>query len=159
MVATIGFMVQKYHVHFPLYLGPSGSNVFHPSDDAGWFLSQSAGIKFSDIADMAPLDAVKAVPVAGWLQILFVAGWCEAVAYQKQVRGAPEKMTKTPPSDHLYVAVCTVMSSLPKRVWCTHGKVSVRLSTRRAPARTCLSQPRGVSVFPSPGRSSSAPLF
>eukprot|EP00518_Triparma_eleuthera_P005373 CAMPEP_0182459672 /NCGR_PEP_ID=MMETSP1319-20130603/4744_1 /TAXON_ID=172717 /ORGANISM="Bolidomonas pacifica, Strain RCC208" /LENGTH=229 /DNA_ID=CAMNT_0024658637 /DNA_START=48 /DNA_END=737 /DNA_ORIENTATION=+ len=84
MVATIGFMVQKYGVHFPLYLGPSGSNVFHPADDAGWYLSQSAGIKFADIAAMAPLDAIKAVPLAGWLQILFVAGWSECVAYQRQ---------------------------------------------------------------------------
>ena len=30
MVATIGYMVQKFGVHMPLYLGPSGSNAIHP---------------------------------------------------------------------------------------------------------------------------------
>jgi hypothetical protein len=85
MVATIGFMVQKYGVHFPLYLGPSGSNVFHPTVTSGdWMLSSSSGVTFSDIAAAAPLDAVKMVPAGGWLQILFVAGWFECVAYQRQ---------------------------------------------------------------------------
>ncbi|GMH68995.1 hypothetical protein TrRE_jg7759, partial [Triparma retinervis] len=56
MVATIGFMVQKYGVHFPLYLGPSGSNVFHPTVTSGdWMLSSSSGVTFSDIASAAPL--------------------------------------------------------------------------------------------------------
>jgi len=59
MVAVIGFMVQKFGVHFPLYLGPSGSNVFSPTSDEAWFLSKSAGITFSDVAAAAPLDAVK----------------------------------------------------------------------------------------------------
>lgn len=84
MVATIGFMVQKFGVHFPLYLGPSGSNVFSPASDSAWYLSKSAGITFSDIAAAAPLDAIKMVPLAGWVQILFVAGWFESVAYEKQ---------------------------------------------------------------------------
>ncbi|GMI37968.1 hypothetical protein TrCOL_g5144 [Triparma columacea] len=47
-------------------------------------LSSSSGVTFSDIAAAAPLDAVKMVPAGGWLQILFVAGWFECVAYQRQ---------------------------------------------------------------------------
>jgi len=84
MVATIGFMTQKLGVHFPLYLGPSGSNAFSPASSDAWFLSKSAGVTFSDIAAAAPLDAVKMVPVAGWLQIFFVAGWFESIAFQRQ---------------------------------------------------------------------------
>ena len=83
MLATIGFLVQKYHVHLPLYLGPSGSNVFHPADTAGWMLSPSAGISFADIAAAAPLDAIQMVPMAGWLQIFAVCGWFECVAYHR----------------------------------------------------------------------------
>ena len=89
MVATIGFMVQKYGVHFPLYLGPSGSNVFHPDNAATWSLSKSAGLTFADISHMSPFEAVSSVPLAGWLQILFVAGWSECVAYQKQYNESP----------------------------------------------------------------------
>ena len=58
MVATIGFMVQKFGVHFPLYLGPTGSNAFHPASDQAWLLSSSTGVTFSDIAAAAPLDAI-----------------------------------------------------------------------------------------------------
>jgi len=84
MVATIGFMVQKSGVHFPLYLGPTGSNAFHPESATSWYLSTSSGVTFSDIATAAPLDAIKMVPAAGWLQILAVAGIFEAVAYHRQ---------------------------------------------------------------------------
>jgi len=84
MVATIGFMVQKFGVHFPLYLGPTGSNVFHPASDEAWLLSSTTGVTFSDIAAAAPLDAIKMVPLAGWVQIFFVAGWFECVAYDRQ---------------------------------------------------------------------------
>jgi len=84
MIATIGFMVQKMGVHFPLYLGPTGSNAFHPASDEAWMLSTSAGVSFSDIATAAPLDAIKMVPLAGWLQIFFVAGWFECVAFERQ---------------------------------------------------------------------------
>jgi len=84
MVATIGFMVQKFGVHFPLYLGPTGSNVFSPTSDQAWYLSKAAGVTFSDIAAASPLDAIGMVPAAGWLQIFFVAGWFESIAYQRQ---------------------------------------------------------------------------
>jgi len=84
MVATIGFMVQKSGVHMPLYLGPTGSNAFHPESANDWLLSSSTGVTFSDIAHAAPLDAIQMVPATGWLQILFVAGWFESVAYYKQ---------------------------------------------------------------------------
>merc|ERR1719203_1251822 len=84
MVATIGFMVQKFGVHFPLYLGPTGSNVFHPASDQAWLLSPSTGVTFSDVAAAAPLDAIKMVPAAGWLQIFIVAGWFECVAFERQ---------------------------------------------------------------------------
>ena len=47
-------------------------------------LSSSSSVTFSDIAAAAPLDAIKMVPAGGWLQILFVAGWFECVAYQRQ---------------------------------------------------------------------------
>ena len=49
MVATIGFMVQKFGVHFPLYLGPTGSNAFSPASDQAWLLSSSSGVTFSDV--------------------------------------------------------------------------------------------------------------
>jgi hypothetical protein len=84
MIATIGFMVQKWGVHFPLYLGPTGSNVFHPASDSAWYLSTSAGVTFSDVAAAAPLDAIKMVPAAGWLQIFFMAGWFECIAFDRQ---------------------------------------------------------------------------
>jgi hypothetical protein len=84
MVATIGFLVQKLGVHFPLYLGPTGSNAFHPASDQAWLLSSTTGVTFSDIATAAPLDAIKMVPAAGWAQILFVAGWFESVASNRQ---------------------------------------------------------------------------
>ena len=77
-------MVQKYGVHFPLYLGPSGSNVFHPESSVDWFLSTSSGVTFSEIAKAAPLDAVKMVPNAGWLQVFFAAGLFELTAYNRQ---------------------------------------------------------------------------
>jgi len=84
MVATIGFITQKFGVHFPLYGGPSGSNVFNPDSSQDWMLSASGGVSFADIAKLAPLDAVAAVPIAGWLQILFAAGAFEATAYHRQ---------------------------------------------------------------------------
>lgn len=84
MVAVIGFLVQKLGVHFPLYFGPTGSNCFHPASDEAWMISSSSGVTFSDIAAAAPLDAIKMVPGAGWLQIFVVAGWFECVAYNRQ---------------------------------------------------------------------------
>lgn len=85
MIATIGYMVQKMGVHFPLYLGPSGSNCFHPESDVAWYLSTSAGVTFSDVAHAAtPLDAVQMVPAAGWLQVFFAAGLFEATAFNRQ---------------------------------------------------------------------------
>jgi len=85
MLATIGFMVQKWGVHFPLYLGPYAGNAFHSSTaDPGWMLSPSQGISFADIGAAAPLDAIKMVPTAGWLQIFFVMGWWECVNYHRQ---------------------------------------------------------------------------
>ena len=84
MLATIGFMFQKYGVHFPLYLGPSGSNVFSPSSSSTWMLSSSEGVSFSDVAAAAPLDAIHMVPNAGWFQIFIFAGWFECIAYDRQ---------------------------------------------------------------------------
>jgi len=84
MVATIGFLNQKLGVHFPLYLGPTGSNAFSPASDDAWLLSSSTGVTFSDIAAASPLDAVKMVPLAGWGQIFLAAGIFEATAYQRQ---------------------------------------------------------------------------
>jgi hypothetical protein len=84
MVATIGFMVQKFGVHFPLYFGPSGSNGFHPESADAWLLSSTTGVTFSDIAHAAPLDAVGMVPFAGWFQIFLAAGWFECIAYNRQ---------------------------------------------------------------------------
>lgn len=84
MVATIGFMVQKFGVHFPLYLGPSGSNAFSPDSSDAWLLSSTSGVTFSDIAHAAPLDAIGMVPAAGWIQIFFAAGWFECIAYERQ---------------------------------------------------------------------------
>lgn len=85
MIATIGYMFQKYGVHFPLYFGPSGSNVFSPESSDAWLLSSTTGVTFSDIAHAAtPLDALSLVPAAGWLQVFFFAGWFESIAYERQ---------------------------------------------------------------------------
>jgi Chlorophyll A-B binding protein len=85
MIATIGYMFQKYGVHFPLYFGPSGSNVFSPESSEAWLLSSTTGVTFSDIAHAAtPLDALSMVPAAGWLQVFFFAGWFESIAYERQ---------------------------------------------------------------------------
>ena len=84
MVATIGFWVQKLGVHFPLYLGPSGSNGFHPESTDNWLLSSTTGTTFADIAQAAPLDAINMVPAQGWFQIFLVAGWFECIAYDRQ---------------------------------------------------------------------------
>merc|ERR1719343_1935598 len=47
MVATIGFWVQKLGIHFPLYLGPSGSNGFNPASSASnWLISTTTGVSF-----------------------------------------------------------------------------------------------------------------
>jgi len=84
MIATIGFLTQKLGVHFPLYLGPSGSNCFHPASTDAWMLSSTTGTTFSDIAAASPLDAVGMVPFAGWFQIFIFAGWFECIAYDRQ---------------------------------------------------------------------------
>jgi len=85
MVATIGFWVQKLGVHFPLYLGPSGSNGFNPASSASnWLISTTTGVSFQDIAQASPLDAISMVPNQGWFQIFLAAGWFESIAYQRQ---------------------------------------------------------------------------
>jgi len=85
MVAVIGFWVQKLGVHFPLYLGPSGSNGFNPESTASnWVISSTTGVSFQDIAQAAPLDAINMVPNQGWFQILLFAGWFECLAYNRQ---------------------------------------------------------------------------
>lgn len=91
MVATIGFMVQKSGVHFPLFLGPT-------TTDAGWYLSKSAGITFADLSAMAPIDAIKSVPPAGFAQILAAAGLFELTAYNRQFNSETEKV----PGDYGY---------------------------------------------------------
>ncbi|CAJ1934414.1 unnamed protein product [Cylindrotheca closterium] len=83
MVATIGFLNQKLGVHFPLYFGPSGSNAFHPESASDWMLSFD-GTTFSDLAKMAPFDAINAIPNAGLFQIFVFAGWFESIAYNRQ---------------------------------------------------------------------------
>jgi len=84
LVASIGFLVQKMGVHFPLYLGPSGSNCFNPESTDAWMISTTTGTTFSDIASAAPLDAINMVPAAGWFQIFLFAGWFECIAYNRQ---------------------------------------------------------------------------
>ena len=84
MVATIGFMVQKWHIHMPLYLGPSGSNAIHPDSAKDWLLSSTTGVSFSDIAKAAPLDSIAMVPAAGWVQVLFAAGLFELAGWKRQ---------------------------------------------------------------------------
>jgi len=96
MVATIGFWVQKIGIHFPIYLGPSGSNGFNPdSTAANWVISTTTGVSFQDIAQAAPLDAIAMVPTQGWAQIFLFAGWFESVAYQRQWADA-----RTVPGDY-----------------------------------------------------------
>jgi hypothetical protein len=97
MVATIGFMTQKFGVHFPLYLGPSGSNGFSPESGESWLLSSTSGTTFSEIAHAAPLDAIHMVPNAGWFQIIIAAGWFECIAYNRQW-----KEGRTIPGDYGY---------------------------------------------------------
>ncbi|CAB9497149.1 Fucoxanthin chlorophyll a c [Seminavis robusta] len=90
MVATIGYMIQKWGIHFPLYLGPSGSNGFSPESSDSWYLSASEGITFSDVAHAAtPLDAIGMIPLFGFYQILFVAGWFELLAAGRQESDIP----------------------------------------------------------------------
>ena len=85
MLATIGFMVQKFGVHFPLYLGPSGSNVFSPESSDAWLLSSTSGVTFSDIAHASnAIEAIQMVPNAGLFQIFIFAGWFECIAYNRQ---------------------------------------------------------------------------
>lgn len=76
MVATIGYMVQKFGIYMPLYPGP-------PAGDP-WYLSTTTGVTFADISKAAPLDAISMIPNAGWLQIFFAAGLFESVAYFRQ---------------------------------------------------------------------------
>jgi hypothetical protein len=80
MVATIGYMVQKFGIHFPLYLGPS---AFAENADT-WYLSPSAGITFADISKAAPLEAIQMVPLTGWAQVLVAAGAFELTAWDRQ---------------------------------------------------------------------------
>merc|ERR1712228_320326 len=90
MLATIGFITQKLGVHFPLYGGPTGSNAFNPASDDAWYLSTSEGITFSELATAAPLDAIKMIPGAGWVQLIAFAGWFELiVAKQEGYSGVP----------------------------------------------------------------------
>jgi len=85
MLAVIGFWVQKLGVHFPLYLGPSGSNGFNPDSTASnWLISTSTGVSFQDIAAASPLEAISLVPNEGWFQIFLFAGWFESIAYNRQ---------------------------------------------------------------------------
>lgn len=84
MVAAVGYYVQKMGIHFPLYLGPGGSNTFHPESGAAWYLSKSADVTFSDIANAAPLDALKMIPAFGYLQILIACGMFELTAVYRQ---------------------------------------------------------------------------
>jgi len=76
MVATIGYMVQKFGIYMPLYCGPPAGEP--------WYLSTSAGITFADVSKAAPLDAIQMVPLAGFLQIFICAGLFESVAYARQ---------------------------------------------------------------------------
>jgi len=84
MVAVIGYLIQKWGVHMPLYLGPTGSNVFHPESSKDWLLSTTTGVTFTDISHAAPLDTLSMVPNAGWLQIAFAAGLFELTAWKRQ---------------------------------------------------------------------------
>lgn len=78
-------MVQKMGIHFPLYLGPTGSNAFHPDSTDAWYLSKSAGITFSDVAHADNVfDAFGMVPIQGWFQVLMAAGAFELVAWERQ---------------------------------------------------------------------------
>jgi hypothetical protein len=80
----------QWGVHFPLYLGPSGSNAFSPASGDTWYLSESAGITFSDLANApTPLDAIQMIPLFGLYQILFVAGWFELLAAGRQQSDIP----------------------------------------------------------------------
>jgi light-harvesting complex I chlorophyll a/b binding protein 1/light-harvesting complex I chlorophyll a/b binding protein 4 len=81
MVATIGFMTQKFGVHFPLYLGPSGFSGDTTSD---WLLSSTTGTSFADVSAAALLDAISMVPLAGWAQVFAAAAWFECIAYSRQ---------------------------------------------------------------------------
>lgn len=84
MVGTIGFMIQKFGIHMPLYLGPTGSNAFHPDSSKDWLLSSTTGVTFSDISKADPLDTLAMVPIAGWVQIFFAAGLFELAAWNRQ---------------------------------------------------------------------------
>ena len=84
MVATIGFLTQKMGVHFPLYLGPSGSNCFNPKSTASRLISSTTGTTFSDTAHAAPLDVISMVPNSGWFQIFIFTGWFECIVYNRQ---------------------------------------------------------------------------
>ena len=90
MVATIGYMIQKWGIHFPLYLGPAGSNAFNPTSSEDWFLSKTEGITFTDIANAAtPLEALQMIPLFGLYQILFIAGWFELIVAKSQESDIP----------------------------------------------------------------------
>jgi hypothetical protein len=59
MLAVIGFAFEKFGITF---------DKISPHE----YLSITKGIKFSDLADMGPLAAVKAVPAEGWAQVFAV---------------------------------------------------------------------------------------
>lgn len=59
MIATVGYFFEKFGITF---------DKFSPHE----YLSVTQNIKFSDLAAMSPLDAVKAVPVEGYAQVFAV---------------------------------------------------------------------------------------
>jgi hypothetical protein len=86
-------------MHFPLYLGPSGSNAFHPESADSWYLSTTAGVTFSDIAHASsPFEALTMVPAFGWMQILACAGAFELTAYYRQYGEGADRV----PGDYGY---------------------------------------------------------
>lgn len=59
MIATVGFASEKLGITF---------DKFSPHE----YLSVTQNVKFSDLAAMSPIDAIKAVPPAGLAQIFMV---------------------------------------------------------------------------------------
>ncbi|GMI31166.1 hypothetical protein TrRE_jg11444 [Triparma retinervis] len=66
MMATLGWVAQVNHFSF------------------GGFISPTEGVKFSDIAQASPFDAISMIPTAGFYQILFVIGAVEG--YQEMIQ-------------------------------------------------------------------------
>ena len=65
-MATLGWVAQVNHFSFGGYISPSTS------------------VKFSDIADVNPFDAIGKIPEQGFYQILFVIGAVEG--YQEMIQ-------------------------------------------------------------------------